>query len=276
MPQAIITYQNSVPPWECDIVEHFTVAYYYEKLDFATAVALSAAGLDPTDKNSPLMTHCLTSYSAELRKGDAYHIETMALAGDRLGHRLVNSETGKICSHFEQTLSADIPAFPENTPVSREADEWDGPEQKTSEPVAEGPHWIITGRGVVSQKDLGINGLMSSSACIHCFSGSGSHLKSHFGMTPAYMRDNRIGFSTFAFDIHFYHRPALGTSLIAQSCIGRIGRSSLQMVHRLIRAQDGVEICRLSQMGVHLDMEARRSTPFPEEMVVAAQKMLPT
>ena len=273
MPQSFISYQSTVPPWECDIVEHFTVAYYYEKLDFATAVALSVAGLDPTDTNAPVMTQCLTSYSAELRKGDIYHIETMQLAPDKLGHRLVNSASGKACSHFEQTLSQPLPDLPVD--ASSVETEWDGPEHKPSGIIEEGSHWITTGRSIVSQKDCGLNGLMSSSACIHQFSGAGSHFKTHFGMTPEYMRDNRIGFSTFAFDISFTGTAKLGTSLTTESCLGHIGRSSMRMVHRLIRAHDGVEICRLSQMGVHLDMEARSSSPFPKEMAAAAKEFLP-
>lgn len=273
MPQSLITFQSAVPPWECDIVEHFTVAYYYEKLDFATAAALSAMELDPTSADAPAMTKCLTSYSAELRKGDIYHFETMQLAADKLGHRLVNSATGKVCSHFEQTLSQALPPLPTDETSTKV--EWDGPEHKDSDPIADGSHWVITGRDVVSQKDCGLNGLMSSSACVHRFSSAGSHLKTRFGMTPAYMRDNRIGFSTFAFDIRFTGTTKPGTRLTTESCLGHIGRSSMRMVHRLIRTDDGAEICRLSQMGVHLDMEARSSSPFPEKIAAAARKLLP-
>ena len=48
MTQALITFQGAVPPWECDIVEHFTVAYYYEKFQSATWRFLQEAGVDPT------------------------------------------------------------------------------------------------------------------------------------------------------------------------------------------------------------------------------------
>jgi acyl-CoA thioesterase FadM len=268
MPQPLITFQSAVPPWECDIVEHFTVAYYYEKLDFATAATLLAAGLDPTHPDIPVMTRCLTRYSAELRKGDTYHIETIALAPDKLGHRLINSASGTVCTHFEQTLSQALPGFEAGA-------EWGGPEQTPVEFAAEGPHWFDTGRDVMSAKDCNLAGSLSSSACIHRFSAASAHLKSHFGMTPAYMREQRIGFSTFGFDIRFSGSARPGMALLTQSCVAHIGRSSLRMEHRLIRLHDGVEICRLSQMGVHLDMRTRRPSHFPHAQAEAARAMLP-
>ena len=87
------------------MVEHFTVAFYYQKLDYATAIALYAAGMDQNDPEAPRMTRCLTRFSSELVKGDVYRIDTMQLAPDRLGHRLINAETGGVCTHFDQRLS---------------------------------------------------------------------------------------------------------------------------------------------------------------------------
>ena len=27
------TYRGTVPPWECDVTEHFTIAYYFDRLE---------------------------------------------------------------------------------------------------------------------------------------------------------------------------------------------------------------------------------------------------
>ena len=27
----IETYRGTVPPWECDVTEHFTIAYYFDR-----------------------------------------------------------------------------------------------------------------------------------------------------------------------------------------------------------------------------------------------------
>ena len=32
MSQWLETYRGGVMPWECDMVEHFTIAYYFDRL----------------------------------------------------------------------------------------------------------------------------------------------------------------------------------------------------------------------------------------------------
>jgi acyl-CoA thioesterase FadM len=267
--QAKITYRGAVPPWECDMVDHFTVAFYFEKLEFATAAVLLAAGIDPTDRAAPRMTRCLTQFSQELRKGDIYHIETVRLADVKLGHRLINSATGETCTHFEQTLSAAVPHF------AGEGGAWDGPEQSTAEVVAEGPHWHDTAKDIMTPTDCGIDGRLSARAVILRFSSANEHIRARFGMTPAYAAAANIGFSTFSFDAIFDAGAQPGAALTTQSCVSRVGRSSLQVVHRLIREHDATEICRLYQAGVQLDLEARRPSRLPDEMAEAARRMLP-
>ena len=31
------TYRGAVPPWQCDVTEHFTIAYYFDRLEEAAA-----------------------------------------------------------------------------------------------------------------------------------------------------------------------------------------------------------------------------------------------
>jgi len=266
---AKVTYRGAVPPWECDMVDHFTVAFYFEKLEFATAAVLVAAGLDPTDPGAPRMTRCLTQFSQELRKGDIYHIESVRLGDAKLGHRLINAATGEVCTHFEQTLSAPVPEF------SGEGGPWDGPEQAEAEVIGEGPHWYDTGADVMTAADSGLTGSLCARAVILRFSSANEHIRARFGMTPAYAAAANIGFSTFGFDAIFDGDAQPGMALTTQSCVSQVGRSSLKVVHRLIREHDATEICRLSQAGVQLDLEQRRPSRLPEEMAEVARRMLP-
>src|ERR1700686_14348 len=41
----IETYRGTVPPWECDVTEHFTIAYYFERLEEAEPNLADALGL---------------------------------------------------------------------------------------------------------------------------------------------------------------------------------------------------------------------------------------
>ena len=147
-----ITFMGAVPPWECDIVDHFTVAYYYQKLDHATDVVLARAGLDPTDPAAPTMVRCLTRFERELRKGDIYRIETARLDADRLGHRLIDAETGTVCTHFDQLLSAPIP---ENG-AAPAGDDWQRAPLAPPEVPSARARWLDTGADVLTAGDCGL------------------------------------------------------------------------------------------------------------------------
>ena len=41
----IETYRGSVSPWECDVTEHFTIAYYFDRLEQAEANLIDRIGL---------------------------------------------------------------------------------------------------------------------------------------------------------------------------------------------------------------------------------------
>jgi len=40
------TWRGIVSPWECDITEHFTIAYYFDRLADAAATTDRSLGLD--------------------------------------------------------------------------------------------------------------------------------------------------------------------------------------------------------------------------------------
>ena len=263
-----ITFMGAVPPWECDIVDHFTVAYYYQKLDHATDVFLARAGLDPTDPAAPTMVRCLTRFERELRKGDIYRIETAPLDADRLAHRLVDAETDTVCTHFDQFMSAPIPGTDQ-----QDAD----PEPPPVAPPASAPataRWLDTGTDLLTAEDCGLAGGASSHAYIMRFSAAGEHLRSAVGITPTYVRENNVGFATFSFDARFAARAAPGTLIAAQSTLSHVGRTSLRIEHRLLDARDGTEVASLTQAGVHLDKARRRPSPMPAHIVATARALL--
>ena len=185
-----ITFMGAVPPWECDIVDHFTVAYYYQKLDRATDVVLRRAGLDPADPAAPTMVRCLARFERELRKGDIYRIETARLDADRLAHHLIDAETGAVCTHFDQFMSAPIPDAGAGL---GEAD-WDNPPLASPTPPPAAAGWLDTGADLLIAEDCGLAGRASSYAYILRFSAAGEHLRSAIGITPTYVREKQCRF----------------------------------------------------------------------------------
>lgn len=279
MTQSRITFMSTVPPWECDAVEHFTVGYYFQKLEYATAAALGACGLDATDPDAPRMTRCQVRFDAELRKGDVYRIETRQLGPEALGHVLVNAETETVCTRFHQALSGPVPVLPMAPGTDTAVDVgWDWVESgapAVEEPGVPDGSWLETGRDVVTQADLGLAGRMSAHGCVLRFSAAGEHLRTRIGMTPSYARERNVGFSTVRFDFRARGDGAVGTPLLTRSCVISVGRTSLGIEHRLCRVTDGVEVARLTQVGVHLDKTRRRPAPWPEAIVETAKGLMP-
>ena len=278
MTQSRITFMSTVPPWECDAVDHFTVGYYFEKLEYATASALAAGGLDATHPDGPCMTRCQVRFDAELRKGDVYRIETMQLGPDTLGHVLVNAETEAVCTRFHQALSGAVPVLPLAPGGDSGVDvAWDwaeGGATGVEEPDPAAGPWLETGRDVVTRADLGLAGRLSSHGCVLRFSAAGEHLRTRIGMTPSYARERNVGFSTVRFDFRGAGDATVGTPLVTRSSVTRVGRTSLAIEHRLSRVADGVEVARLTQVGVHLDKARRRPAPWPEAIVETAREFL--
>ncbi len=269
---------SAVPPWECDAVEHFTVGYYFQKLEYATASALAACGLDATDPDAPRMTRCQVRFDAELRKGDVYRIETVQLGPEALGHVLVNAETETACTRFHQSLSASIPALPMPAGEDPGVDvPWDWVQDSgavVEEPHSQGATWLDTGRDVVTHADLGLAGRMGAHACVLRFSAAGEHLRNRIGMTPSYARERNVGFSTVRFDLRGGCDAAVGAPLLTRSSVTHVGRTSLAIEHRLSRVADGVDVARLAQVGVHLDKARRRPAPWPDAIVETAKGLL--
>lgn len=264
----IETFRSNVFPWETDIVEHFTVAYYYEKFAAAGDRTLLSLGQDPA------ATHTVdwhTRYQRELRAGDSYHVLSAPISAEDgdlvIGHKLFDSADGALCATTEQTVIG-ASAAPEALAV------WDGPAREIRPDPLWGPAWVRTATDMVIPRDLDRSGRIGVDAIIHRFSAAIAQVLGRAGMTAGYLRERRIGYSTFEFQLRVAERAALGDPIDCHSCFAQIGRSSMRLVHRLTRPTDDAVVAEMSQFGVHLDMEARRPSPIPEEFAERARAML--
>src|SRR6202000_217382 len=85
----IETYRGAVPPWQCDVTEHFTVAYYFDRLEESQANLADDLGLGGLTQRGDMPRRINARFARELRAGASFHIESAPLgAGDRLrlGH----------------------------------------------------------------------------------------------------------------------------------------------------------------------------------------------
>src|ERR1051326_6830697 len=93
------TYRGTVPPWECDVTEHFTIAYYFDRLEEAERNLADSIGLRDLLRGAGFPRHLDVRFARELRAGSSFHVESAALSVDsglRLGHRFVDSANGEV------------------------------------------------------------------------------------------------------------------------------------------------------------------------------------
>ena len=273
------TYRGVVSAWECDIVEHFTIAYYFERFADATRNFLELIGegdiLGPAVGTGP--SRLYTTFTQELRAGAGFHMLSAVTVVDanslRLAHQVVDSASGRTVSWVMENLPIPASATPDiRRRLEARAVAWPGPElpEPMAQGAAEGP---LTARDRVKPWEIGEGGTMSLAACIHRFSGAGMQFLSSIGMNAEYMHRNRRGFSTLALDLRLVAGANAGDRIDVRTSIAHLGNTSLRYVHRM-RGAGGREIASLVQAGVHLDLDARRPTAVPPAIREAITKLL--
>ncbi len=271
------TYRGTVYSWELDNVEHFTVAFYFARFEDATHAMLHAVGLDPVSLadsgHAGVTTDCHVRYLRELRVGDIFHIRSGVIGVDDGRLQLVHEVVALVdrtrrtprplsSAQAEATLGLRV----EKTTVPDAAP---APTQPTSD---EG--FIDAARDAVKPSEANTLGEAGLPAYIHRFSAANAQLLGAFGMTPAYCRQERRGFSTFHFRLRLLGALRAGDLLRVRSGLLHVGNSSVRILHRLVNARTGEIVATLEQGGVHLDLDARRPAPLPGPLRDRAVAML--
>ena len=101
------TYRGGVPPWQCDVTEHFTVAYYFDRLEEADANLADELGLVDLPRRTDVPRRINARFVRELRAGASFHVESAALSVDdglHLGHRFCRFRPMARCGAFAATV----------------------------------------------------------------------------------------------------------------------------------------------------------------------------
>ncbi len=207
-------------------------------------------------------------YQRELRVGDLMHVESGVIEAEpgalRLGHKLLDSGEAALCTTVEQRVRvpAALPAA-----VARRIDlrrvAWDGPARERRPRPAGWTGFRDSARDTVKPAELDVSGAAALSHYVHRFSAANGHAIAAFGMTPAYMRAERRGFSTFEFQLEVGAPLRAGDLLRVRSALTHVGNSSLRLLHVMTREPAGEVVASLEQSGVHFDQDARRPAPLP-------------
>jgi acyl-CoA thioesterase FadM len=267
----IETYRGSVPPWQCDVTEHFTVAYYFDRLEEAEANLADELGLGHLSYRADLPRRINARFVRELRAGANFHVESAALGLDgglRLGHRFVDSSNGEVVTWFDEhwELAAAPLTSQQRGAIDSRLATWNGPIPEVRPDPATTAGFVPTARGRVKPVDIDASGRFALGAIVLRFSNASGQLGAAIGMDGGAMQQQRRGFSTFELILHVTGVLQLDVPYLVETGIGHLGSSSLRMIHRMTDPRTGVEIARLSQFGVNLDLDARRPARWPNDI----------
>ena len=261
------TYRGGVSPWECDVMNHFNIAFYVGRL--ADAASDLMERFAPERSWRTLVVH--TSYEQELRAGDGIAIRSgiIAVGGDtlRLGHEAVNSATGSRTTLAEHVLS---PAEPEGWSELRDtlaaaSVAWQAPAFGPIELPA-GPGPIPSGRDRVKPWEADRGAALADGDLAPLLGGVPACARRHRHdrrlSPPDAVRLLHVRKSRLAVEL-----PAnMGEGVVVESAVLHAGTSSLSMLHRLHELRSRRPLAHFYQAGAHFDIELRRSAPLPPEI----------
>ena len=132
----------------------------------------------------------------------------------------------------------------------------------------------ITYRGMVHQWHCDHMGHMNVMWYVGKFDEATWNLFASIGMTPRYFREQHRGMAAVQQNISYKRELLAGDIVEVRSRVVEVRDKVLVFAHEMRNAADG-EIAALCELtGVHLDREARKSTPFPNEIREQAARMI--
>jgi acyl-CoA thioesterase FadM len=270
------THRGTVPPWECDVTEHFTIAYYFDRLSDAERSIAEALGLREFLRDARFVRRFYVRFVRELRAGSSFQIESAPIgveAGLRLGHRFVDSANGEVVTWIAESWDLPSGGLPmeRQSAIASRLGAWEGPaaEERTEPQGDEG--FIATARGRVRPGDLSADQRFSVAAMVHRFTDGCVQAGAAIGMDAEFLEKNRRGLSTFELALRIGGSLALDESYVVETGIAHFGNSSLRLVHRMSDARSGTEVARLGQFAVNLDLDARRPARWPDDIRMRAE-----
>ena len=280
MTEWIETCRGTVVPWECDTTEHFTIAYYLDRVDQASATLAEHLGIEDHLHAGVFPRRFSLRFTRELRAGASFHVTSAPLGLDpalRLGHRFIDSANGDTVTWIEEVWDAALLTDTQSAAVVQNLANWEGPAAELRSDPRATQGLISSARGRVRPTDLDTFGRFSLAGFVHRFADACIQSCAAIGMTDDYMKTERRGYSTFELILRIDRAPGPGMPYLVETGIAHLGSSSIRFLHRLSDPETAQELARLGQFGVHLDLDARRPAPLPEHVRArAAQLLLPT
>ncbi len=133
---------------------------------------------------------------------------------------------------------------------------------------------VLTYRGAVYPRHLDHMGHMNIQFYIAKFDAAVWHLFDRIGMTADYIREHNRGMAAVEMNVRYLKALRAGDLVSVRSGVLKVGGRSLDVVQEMRLGEAGEVAAVMRVTAVHLDREAHRAVPFPEEIAVRARELL--
>ena len=92
------------------------------------------------------------------------------------------------------------------------------------------------------------------------------HLFAALGMTPGYLKQNRRGMAAVEQRTLYKQELHAGALIRISSELLEMKPKTIRFLHRMYDTETGAEVASTELVGAHIDTDARKAVPFPEEI----------
>ena len=93
------------------------------------------------------------------------------------------------------------------------------------------------------------------------------HLFAALGMTTSYFKANRRGMAALEQRTLYKRELHAGDLIRITSELLEMKPKTIRFLHRMVDTEDSAEVATTELVGAHIDTDARKAVPFPEEIV---------
>jgi acyl-CoA thioester hydrolase len=134
--------------------------------------------------------------------------------------------------------------------------------------------WFETYRGRVESSDLDRLGHMNIQHYMGRLSIAGFAVMEEIGLGEATSASHRRALSMLRCEIDFRRELSEGEAIRVETHIDAVGTKSLTFRHRMIVAADRTVAMEAKVVAVCIDLDARKSTPLPDEVAATARNLI--
>jgi len=134
--------------------------------------------------------------------------------------------------------------------------------------------WFETYRGRVEAGDLDRLGHMNIQHYMGRLSIAGFAVMEKIGLGEASAGNHRRALSMLRCEIDFKRELSEGEAIRVETHFDAVGTKSLTFRHRMIVEADGALAMEAKVVAVCIDLDARKSTPLPDEVAATARALI--